>query len=156
MMIEIALLQRMSLFLAHPVYALSVVLFSLILFTGLGSMPSACVLSKQAWSPPGACVRIYFAVLVARAPGGYRSRGPTHRGLCILVLMPAGFLMGFGFPRARGYLGDQNGFPAMTLGRQRHRWRYERCIVASIAFSIDTTLQIGAACYLLVTAPAVC
>jgi hypothetical protein len=40
MMIEIALLQRMSVFLGHPVYALSVVLFSLILWTGFGSMAS--------------------------------------------------------------------------------------------------------------------
>src|SRR6202042_3332099 len=40
MMIEIALLQRMSVFLGHPVHALSVVLFSLILWTGFGSMTS--------------------------------------------------------------------------------------------------------------------
>ncbi|HEX2476309.1 MAG TPA: hypothetical protein VHK01_16275, partial [Lacipirellulaceae bacterium] len=40
MMVEIALLQRMSVFLGHPVYALSVVLFSLILWTGFGSMAS--------------------------------------------------------------------------------------------------------------------
>ena len=39
-MVEIALLQRMSVFLGHPVYALSVVLFSLILWTGFGSMAS--------------------------------------------------------------------------------------------------------------------
>jgi hypothetical protein len=40
MMAEIALLQRISVFLGHPVYALSVVLFSLILSTGLGSLAS--------------------------------------------------------------------------------------------------------------------
>ena len=40
MMVEIALLQRMSVFLGHPTYALSVVLFSLILWTGFGSMIS--------------------------------------------------------------------------------------------------------------------
>ena len=40
MMAEIALLQRMSVFLGHPVYALSIVLFSLILSTGLGSLAS--------------------------------------------------------------------------------------------------------------------
>src|SRR5262249_48929192 len=40
MRIEIALLQRMSVFLGHPVYALSVVLFSLILSTAFGSMAS--------------------------------------------------------------------------------------------------------------------
>jgi hypothetical protein len=37
MTIEIALLQRMSVFLGHPVYSLSIVLFSIILSTGLGS-----------------------------------------------------------------------------------------------------------------------
>ena len=40
MMVEIALLQRMSVFLGHPTYALSVVLFSLILWTGFGSLAS--------------------------------------------------------------------------------------------------------------------
>ena len=40
MMVEIALLQRMSVFLGHPTYALSVVLFSLILWTGFGSLTS--------------------------------------------------------------------------------------------------------------------
>ena len=40
MMAEIALLQRISVFLGHPVYALSVVLFSLILSTGVGSLAS--------------------------------------------------------------------------------------------------------------------
>jgi hypothetical protein len=37
MFVEIAFLQRLSVFLGHPVYSLSLVLFSLILFTGLGS-----------------------------------------------------------------------------------------------------------------------
>ena len=40
MMVEIGLLQRISVFLGHPVYALSVVLFSLILSTGIGSLVS--------------------------------------------------------------------------------------------------------------------
>ena len=40
MMIEIALLQRMSVFLAHPEYALSVVLFNLILSAGFGGKVS--------------------------------------------------------------------------------------------------------------------
>jgi predicted membrane-bound spermidine synthase len=40
MVVEISLLQRMSVFLGHPIYSLSVVLFSLILTTGLGSLLS--------------------------------------------------------------------------------------------------------------------
>src|SRR5262245_66381638 len=60
MMVEIALLQRMSVFLGHPTYALSVVLFSLILWTGLGSMASERVRlagagSLVAWSVASAC-----------------------------------------------------------------------------------------------------
>ena len=40
MAVEIALLQRMSVFLGHPVYSLSVSLFTLILATGVGSLLS--------------------------------------------------------------------------------------------------------------------
>ena len=40
MMVEIGLLQRMTIFLGHPVYSLSVLLFSLILTTGMGSFLS--------------------------------------------------------------------------------------------------------------------
>ena len=40
MMVEIGLLQRMTVFLGHPIYSLSVLLFSLILTTGMGSFLS--------------------------------------------------------------------------------------------------------------------
>ena len=40
MFAEISLLQYFSVFLGHPVYALGVCLFSLILSTGLGSLAS--------------------------------------------------------------------------------------------------------------------
>jgi hypothetical protein len=38
MLAEIALLQRFSVYLGHPIYSLSVCLFSLILVSGLGSL----------------------------------------------------------------------------------------------------------------------
>ena len=40
MLIEIGFLQRFSVFLGHPIYSLSIVLFSLILSTGIGSLLS--------------------------------------------------------------------------------------------------------------------
>ena len=71
MITEIALLHRMSVFLGHPVYALSIVLFSLILATGIGSfaserlqldtaprligwsmLTSAYLVALPAWIPP--------------------------------------------------------------------------------------------------------
>ena len=41
MFVEISLILRMSLFLGHPIYGLAIVLFGLILATGLGSLLSA-------------------------------------------------------------------------------------------------------------------
>lgn len=40
MLIQIALLQRFSVYLGHPTYTLSIVLFSMLLFTGIGSLVS--------------------------------------------------------------------------------------------------------------------
>jgi SAM-dependent methyltransferase len=162
-MIEIALLQRMSVFLGHPVYALSVVLFSLILSTGFGSMASERVRLAgagmlAAWSVastayvfalpfwlPGLLVDLDGAELLVRA------------GLCVLVVAPAGFLMGFGFPTGMRLVS------AISTGPTPWFWGINGAagvlaasvaIVTSISFSIDRTLQIGAACYLLVAAPA--
>ena len=38
MFVEISLIQRMSLFLGHPIYSLAIVLFSVVLATGVGSL----------------------------------------------------------------------------------------------------------------------
>ena len=40
MLVEIALVQRLSVFLGHPIYALGIILFTLILSTGIGSLLS--------------------------------------------------------------------------------------------------------------------
>jgi hypothetical protein len=164
MMIEIALLQRMSIFLGHPVYALSVVLFSLILSTGFGSMASeraplagagllvawsvataAYLFALPFWLPP-LLVDLEEADLLVRA------------GLCVLALAPAGLLMGFGFPTGMRLVS------AISTGPTPWFWGINGAasvlaasvaVVTSIAFSIDTTLRIGAACYLLIAAPAV-
>ena len=164
MMVEIALLQRMSVFLGHPVYALSVVLFSLILWAGFGSLASermrlagtgkllawsvasaAYLFALPFWLPP-LLVDLDGADLLVRA------------GFCVLVLAPAGFLMGFGFPTGMRLVS------AISTGPTPWFWGINGAagvlaasvaVATSIAFSIDTTLRIGAACYLLVAAPAV-
>ncbi len=54
MLLEVALLQRFVLLLGHPVYSLTVTLFSLLLGTGLGSFLSR-VVDERANSPCHAC-----------------------------------------------------------------------------------------------------
>jgi hypothetical protein len=81
----------------------------------------------------------------------------VRAGLCVLVLAPAGFLMGFGFPTGMRLVS------AISTGPTPWFWGINGAagvlgasvaVATSIAFSIDTTLGIGAACYLLVAAPA--
>jgi hypothetical protein len=164
MMIEIALLQRMSVFLGHPVYALSVVLFSLILWTGFGSMASERARLARAgtlvtWSV--ATAAYLFALPFWLPPLLLDLEGAdllVRAGLCVLVLAPAGFLMGFGFPTGMRLVS------AISTGPTPWFWGINGAagvlsasvaVVTSIAFSIDTTLRIGAVCYLLIAAPAV-
>jgi len=163
MMIEIALLQRMSVFLGNPVYALSVVLFSLILSAGFGSRAServhlAGASMLAAWSVATAS---YVFALPFWLPGLLVELDGTdllvRAGLCVLVLAPAGFLMGFGFPTGMRLVSAISAAPTpwfWGINGAAGVLAASVAIVTSIAFSIDTTLQIGAACYLLVTAPA--
>jgi len=164
MMVEIALLQRLSVFLGHPTYALSVVLFSLILWTGFGSMASEHVRlagagKLVAWSV--ACAAYLFALpfwlplFLVDLDGADLF---VRAGFCVLVLAPAGALMGFGFPTGMRLVS------AISSGPTPWFWGINGAagvlaasiaVVTSIAFSIDMTLMIGAACYLLIAAPAV-
>jgi hypothetical protein len=163
MMAEIALLQRMGVFLGHPVHALSVVLFSLILATGLGSLASermplagsgrlaawaaltaAYLFLLPAWLPP-LLLRLDGAGLLVRA------------GLCVLVLAPAGFLMGFGFPTGMRLASRVDAGPTpwfWGINGAAGVLAASLAVLTSLAWGIDWTLRAGAACYLLLPAPA--
>jgi hypothetical protein len=164
MMVEIALLQRMSVFLGHPVYALSVVLFSLILWTGFGSIASehiglAGAGKLVAWSVASAAY--LFALPLWLPPLLVDLEGADlliRAGFCVLVLAPAGFLMGFGFPTGMRLVSAISTTPTpwfWGINGAAGVLAASLAVVTSIALSIDTTLRIGAACYLLVAAPAV-
>jgi SAM-dependent methyltransferase len=163
MMTEIALVQRMSVFLGHPVYALSVVLFSLILATGIGALVSERVQLNSAprlfiwaiatavyiftlryWMPP-ILLNLDSAQLLTRA------------GFAVLVLAPAGFLMGFGFPTGMRLVGALDPRPMPWFWGVNGAGGVLAASVAvltSMAFSIDTSLQIGGVCYALLVLPA--
>ena len=82
----------------------------------------------------------------------------VRAGLCVLVLAPAGFLMGFGFPTGMRLVSTINAGPMpwfWGINGGAGVLAASVALVTSIAFSIDTTLRIGAACYLSVAAPAV-
>ena len=103
MLIEISQLQRLTIFLGHPSYSLSVVLFSLLVSSGLGSLSTA-----RLTGPEGAARRRLMLTIAVLAGFGLLTPLVTHRfeasstpiriALSIALLFPLGFLMGMAFP----------------------------------------------------------
>jgi hypothetical protein len=104
MFVELSLIQRMSLFLGHPIYGLAIVLFSVILATGLGSLISGRAMTNS----PGSLLLwpLALAAYLAALPfwiGGVLDATETgsllaRAAVCVATILPAGVLMGFMFP----------------------------------------------------------
>jgi hypothetical protein len=110
-LIEMTLVQKFILFLGRPVYALSIVLFSTLLFSGLGSYCSAR-LSNQRLHRNIAIVclliaALTFAYLLVLPFFLYHLVGLTIVSKALLViafLAPLGFVMGMPMPLGIGWL----------------------------------------------------
>jgi hypothetical protein len=105
MLVEISQMQRLIVFLGHPTYALSVVLFTLLLSSGLGSY------STQKMSNLGiirsAIVRLFLLLITLTVFGKltpyvisiFQSSITTYRILiATIVLFPLGLFIGMAFP----------------------------------------------------------
>jgi len=104
MLIEIGLMQRFVLFLGHPVYSLSVILFTLLLGGGTGS-----ALSRRVGPNAGAAVSlvipaimvaalIYSAVLPSLFNSWIGLARPARILLSVVLLLPLGVLLGIPLP----------------------------------------------------------
>ena len=100
---EVVLIQRFVLFLGFPTYALSVVLFALLLFTGLGSLLSERLRERRAGLVAALAAVTAIVVIAAFA------LQPLLRGLidlpfaarvaiAVALLAPVGLLMGMAMP----------------------------------------------------------
>lgn len=104
MFAEMGLIQRLSVFLGHPTYSLSVVLFSLILSTGLGSyLSDRWSLTTQKrfllWTIAICAYLLFLPVLLSGVFAAFQSSRTLIRiALSIALIAPMGVLMGFGFP----------------------------------------------------------
>ena len=105
MLIEVALLQRFVLLLGHPVYSLTVTLFSVLLGTGIGSLTSRWISDEKL---PGR-TRLVLLAIVGVAILGIVALPPIIRAaitaghssriaLTVLLIAPAGVLMGMPLP----------------------------------------------------------
>jgi hypothetical protein len=105
MLIEVALLQRFVLLLGHPVYSLTVTLFSLLLGTGIGSVISRrfepATLGRGTQMTILAILGVAALAIVGLPWMIKAAIAAPHGGrvaLAVIALVPAGILMGVPLP----------------------------------------------------------
>ena len=105
-LIEVGLIQKFVLFLGHPTYALTVVIFSLLTSSGLGSFASRRLLG----SDEGRLIKVLGCVALLAALLAFLVSGllsalvwlplPLKMAMTVALLAPLGFVMGMPFPTA--------------------------------------------------------
>jgi hypothetical protein len=158
MFIEIGLIQRVSLFLGHPVYGLAIGLFSVILSTGIGSLVSERLRldtsSRLAlWAVSLCLLVILLSVCFSALVAAFEGKALIIRVvLALTVIVPAGLLMGFGFPTGMRMVNAVDSRPTpwfWAVNGSASVLAASIAVATSIAFSINASLWIGAVCYLL-------
>ena len=157
-LVEVALIQKFVLFLGHPTYALTVVIFSLLVASGAGSLFSRKLIGDNG-NRLSAVLAISFglvALLAAVVPpvltAGVGLPFSMKVLLTVVMLAPPGFAMGMPFPTGLRMLGRRHA-PAV-------RWAWSLNAAASVMGSVGAlvlalyvglmqTLLLGGALYLL-------
>jgi hypothetical protein len=159
MLVEIGLIQRISVYLGHPVYGLAIGLFGIILSTGIGSLLSANVSALRGmllllWAT---LLGVYIAALPYWFPhlvDTFESASLPMRALVSLsTIVPSGVLMGFGFPTGMQIVNDLDARPTpwfWAINGAAGVLASGLAVIISIEYSIGTTLWCGALCYLLI------
>jgi hypothetical protein len=134
-----------------------VVLFTLILATGLGSLASERIglttgRRLVVWS---ALLGAYLAALTTSLPAilsAFEGAGTvTRASVAVGCILPAGLLMGFGFPTGMRFVESVDRRPTPWLWGVNGAAGVLASVIAviiSIGFGISVTLLVGTACYL--------
>jgi hypothetical protein len=163
MLIQIPFLQRFSVYLGHPTYTFSVILFAMILFTSLGSMLSdRFPFDRHRWvlklplAIAGAVLVLTFAIQPI-IDATIQFALPLRSLIVVACMAPIALLLGFCFPVGMNLLGRVSPEAAAWM------WGVNGAcgVLASIAaiaismwLGINTNLVIAAALYALLTIPA--
>ncbi len=121
--VEVALMQRLILLLGHPLYSLVVILFTLLVCGGIGSLCARRVPAEGVRRALGFIVPFVVLLVLAGAfalPGVVRALLPLSLParvlLAGLLVLPFGFLMGMPFPLGlRHEAADPGGAPLSAL-----------------------------------------
>ena len=160
-LIEVALIQKFVLFLGHPTYALTVVIFSLLVSSGLGSYASKVVVASSAgrWRVVLAGVAVLIALLAVDVavllPKAITLPLAWKVLVTIVLIFPAGFLMGMPFPTGLTRLEEWQSVSvrwAWSLNAAASVLGSVAALVFAIYFGLVQTLLLGGVLYLIALA----
>src|SRR5881296_865244 len=151
MMVEIGQLERLIVFLGHPIYGLTVVLFVLLLASSCGSFYSSRM-RPWMWLLPVALAAFIFASpsvtyqLTAASP-------PVRIAVSALLLFPSGFFMGMAFPLGiRKAVSMNEGAPTAWYWGVNGAFSVISSVLAvavAVFWGITVTLLVGLGAYIL-------
>jgi len=157
MLVEISQVQRLAIFLGHPVYSLSVVLFSLLLASGAGSLSTKNVSGEPRRA------RLRMALLLASlivfgalTPSAIRhdaaASTPIRIAISVAILAPLGFFMGMAFPIGMARALREK--PALAPWLWGINGAASVCasvlaVVIALGAGISMAFWVGVACYLI-------
>jgi hypothetical protein len=159
MLVEISQMQRLTVFLGHPTYGLSVVLFALLVSSGMGSFSTRSVAGDL--RPASAKLRLGLLVVVVGAFGLVTPPAirlleavnmPARIAASVGILFPLGFFMGMAFPlgmqlassRAASltpWLWGVNGATSVLAS--------VLALILALSFGISFSFWVGCGCYIL-------
>src|SRR5579871_1732006 len=154
MLIELSQMQRLMIFLGHPVYGLSVVLFTLLLSAGLGSYTVSGTPAPQRpfIRPAALCILLVAMALATGIVTEYAKYQDTALRIAISValLVPSGMAMGIMFPL--GIALSKSRFAGLLpwfwgINGAMSVLASVGGMVLSMQYGISGTYWVGVACY---------
>ncbi len=153
LLVEIPLLQRFILVLGHPVHALTVVLFAMLVGSGAGSVLSERVPdgARPAILAAVAFLIVVYVMLLPRLVGATLDLSfPARVAVSVIVLLPPAVLMGMPFPIGVRELGASRDTMMAWVWGVNGATSVCASVLATllaISFGYSTVLSIGAAVY---------
>ena len=155
-LIQVALIQKFVLFLGHPTYALTVIIFSMLISSGIGSyfsrrlVRSSITRLSAVFIFIAASISLLAITVTPITEGGVALPFPAKVAISVLLIAPVAFAMGIPFPSGLSRLEQ--------IMPQNVRWAWATnaaasvlgsagAIVIAIYFGLEKTLIIGGLFY---------
>jgi len=150
-LVQISLIQKFVLFLGHPTYALTVIVFAMLISSGIGSFYSRRIPVIQALGAIAILITTLAYIVPPISAAGVGWPLELRMLVTVLLIAPAGFVMGMPFP---------NGLSKLEIMHHESvRWAWALnaassvlgsalAIVFALYFGLKATLLIGGLMYL--------